>query len=320
MTPQIGISSGNIQTATNPFIAVPGGINQLAINPALTSFGTANGLQLVPGGANQFLPNTSLQAQVAAAANGTSTGTGTTTGTITAASLPFLTGDSGGYYGLGANTTMGPWLHGIASIVRAHGLVGLARSEAAVNYATADSIGVQTAQQLYALRSAAWAARKSYWDSLRRPTPTTDQINETQRRRRPERLSPGEMDPVSGQLSWPSVLQEDEFGQLRSEIDRLFARRATQGQLSAPEYLSLDESIDMLRFALGQRIREYPTDLFLSSDRFLRSVAYEALLSPARSASPVARAKPTPPPSAAEQAPTVPTATTTAARPDGTVR
>lgn len=252
--PQAGVSLGGAN------VAVTGGIGQTVpagdlVNP---------GLELVPGGINQFVPGTTT----------TDTGNGTTDGTATTF---FDLG--GGDYTFGARSTLDGW----ANLMRARAIVPVAVSQAAVNYSVADRNFALAAQEWYSLESAAWAARASFWQSRRLPPPTAEQIEEANRRRLPERLSPGELDLRTGSISWPSVLMEDEFTPLRSDVDQLLSKRSTQGELSAREYLLLDETIDLMQYRLSQRIRQWPTDLWISANSFLNSLAYEATLSPAES-------------------------------------
>lgn len=275
MTPPIGFPASRQTALGNPFTVVSGGFNQSVITPQ-TLFGSQ--LTPIPGGINQFVPTATTPGL--SAANETNTA-----GTTTPQSAPFVTSDSGGYGGTGyGGTTIGPYLQGTAAIIRAGGYVGLADSQAAVNYSVANNNHALAAQQWYALNSAKWAARKAFWDSLKPPKKTPEQWADRARQQLPNRLRPSELDPTTGQISWPSLLLESEFIPLRSEVDILFAQRAAGGGLAATGYISLDEAIDQLRDALTQRVKEYPVDLFITADRFLNSLAYEATLVPARSA------------------------------------
>jgi hypothetical protein len=260
---------------TVPTIApVPGGINQFA---RTSNFPPT--FQPVPGGINQQV-----------APSGTTGGTTTSTdGTETGTTL-FPLGDYGGSYSIYASSSVPEgFAKGLGEAFRGYAAVGLARSQAAVNYSVARQIQIQNAQQWYALRSAQIAANRAYWDQFRRPALTPDQWAEMSRGRLPKRLSPADFDQATGRISWPSVLLENQFAPLRSEIEDLLARRAKAGGLSAGGYIDLDQAIDQLHYELAQRIREYPTDLYISANRFLDSLGYESKLATPQTAAQIGK-------------------------------
>ena len=43
----------------------------------------------------------------------------------------------------------------------------------------------------------------------------------------PKPLEPSQMDPVNGQITWPSALQQDSFAAQRGEVDQIVRHAGT---------------------------------------------------------------------------------------------
>lgn len=97
----------------------------------------------------------------------------------------------------------------------------------------------------------------------------------------PARLSPSELDHVSGRISWPVLLRADLFSNYRAELDKLFAFRAVTGQLSTDEFLRIDELTRGLVVELQSHIALMPAQEYMRAKRFVQSLNYEAMLPPA---------------------------------------
>lgn len=96
----------------------------------------------------------------------------------------------------------------------------------------------------------------------------------------PARLSPGELDHVSGRISWPVLLRSDKFANSRGELEKLFAFRAVSGQLSTDEFLRIDELTRGLADQLQTRVASLPPQEYVRAKRFVQSLSYEAMLPP----------------------------------------
>jgi hypothetical protein len=113
----------------------------------------------------------------------------------------------------------------------------------------------------------------------RRPPPTHDEIVALNRSRMPKRLSADQFDAEQGSLRWPAVLRRPQFEELRSELDGLFVERALypydagQGSRNLHDVEHLTREF---RRRLQAIIHELSGDEFITGNRFLKSLAYEA--------------------------------------------
>ena len=92
---------------------------------------------------------------------------------------------------------------------------------------------------------------------------------------KPRRLSPSELDPITGQLAWPMLLQNNDFAIYRMELDQVFADRAARGVIASEQYLRANRLANSMLAALRQQIYEVPAGEYMVARRFLESVAFE---------------------------------------------
>ncbi len=166
----------------------------------------------------------------------------------------------------------------MAEVIRSQAEFSVAASQVDVNRRLAQLYKNQAAMQYLQLRKVNNEYRAATHPPLSRGT-----IASIAQSYLPRRLTTGELNPVTGQIAWPSLLMESEFAGNRDQLDRLFAQRALRVNLSAGEYMTLDESVDQMQQQLSQRIQQYPADLYIAASRFLRGLNYEAKLVPVES-------------------------------------
>jgi hypothetical protein len=174
----------------------------------------------------------------------------------------------------GASTAAGSALNGMASAISAAGDYNLATSAAAVNMTQAQRNEIQNRQlatnTYFEMRATNRAAR----EAEQGPKPTMEQMARLAHEGVPKPLNPGQMDPVSGGLDWPTVLQTPGFDAQRREVDQLFVKRATYGGLAYSDQTKLRQTIDAMFGELKTQIREIPTPDYLASRKFLQSLAW----------------------------------------------
>ncbi len=93
---------------------------------------------------------------------------------------------------------------------------------------------------------------------------------------RPDRLSPSELDGLTGEISWPVLLRDGDFARYRAEVERVFAQRAESGAIETDDYLKVRQTVHNMKFGLKQRIQGLPAADYIQAKRFLKSLAYEA--------------------------------------------
>ncbi len=121
-------------------------------------------------------------------------------------------------------------------------------------------------------------ANREYRAKEQLPRPTAEDIVRYAQMGRPERLSPGEVDPVEGTLAWPGVLQDPAFAEGRAELERLFADWIHYGTLSLENRRQIRSTTDVMLRQLQDHIDELPPPDYMTARRFLESLAYEAYL------------------------------------------
>jgi len=165
---------------------------------------------------------------------------------------------------------------GAADVLRSQGLAAKLNAEAAVTFGQAQQQAMENRR----------AASEGYYDMRRRakelrmaergPRPDAETLARLARNRRPDRLSPSELDPITGRVNWPVLLRFEAFADRRAGIERLFEHRADAQRLDAEEYLKVRELTGEMQAELKGRVRELPLGEYSQAKRFLKSIAYEA--------------------------------------------
>ena len=93
----------------------------------------------------------------------------------------------------------------------------------------------------------------------------------------PERSSGTQIDSITGELSWPIVLQAPEFEQYRKELDALFQDRAAKGSVMGRDaYLKTRSTCDAFLAALNEQVRELPANDYIEGKKFIEMLKYES--------------------------------------------
>ena len=188
--------------------------------------------------------------------------------------------DGGGYYGgypvyTHSSTAAEGRLRGMGDLVRSAGQANLSNSAAAVNYSVARSNQIQNRDQwtstYFNMRETNRRARAAE----RGPRPTMEDAVRYAQAGMPKPLSPGELNPITGKISWPRFLQTDEYGANRAKLERIFAYRASSGAIGPEDYMKTRQTVDTMLADLKKQIREIPPMQYMSARKFLQSLKYE---------------------------------------------
>lgn len=190
-------------------------------------------------------------------------------------------GGFGGGFGwgnLGAGSTpMGSYLSGMGEAIRAEGQYNLMSSEAAVNLQEARRANIDNSVRW---TNAFFEQRKihqAYMDSQRKPPVPPETWVRLAQEASPQRLNTSMLDPVTGHINWPSLLQGPEFGEDRKELDKLFAERAiARGAVGIDGHAKIQRTVDDAMSKLRDRINQISPRNFMEARNFLRSLAFEA--------------------------------------------
>jgi hypothetical protein len=189
---------------------------------------------------------------------------------------PTVNSYGGGWGGSGGTTAAGSAMQVMGSVISAAGNYNLSTSAAAVNMTVAQKNEIENRQQAtdayFSMRATNRAAREAEAG----PKPTAEQMVRIARDGVPKPPQTSEMDPVSGKLSWPGVLQMGSFEAPRGEVDQLFAKRAVHGGLDYADQSKVREAIDAMFIELKGQIRNVPPQDYVASRGFLQSLMYAA--------------------------------------------
>jgi hypothetical protein len=181
----------------------------------------------------------------------------------------------GGWGGYATPTTAaGSAMSGMSQVISAAGQYNLATSAAAVNMTKAqhnqiqnDMLATNTYFEMRAANKAARAAENG-------PKPTMEQLVRIAREGVPKSLNTTQMDPVSGRLIWPDALQDASFTTQRSEVDQIFAKKASYGGLAYSDQAKVRRTIDAMFDEIKDQIRAIPPQDYVACRGFLQSLAY----------------------------------------------
>ena len=173
-----------------------------------------------------------------------------------------------------ASTPLEGALNGMGNVISSKGSYNLATSQAAINLTQAQNNAIQnhlTAENTYFQMREANAA---YRAATAAPRPTEEQIARMARDAAPKPVSPGEVDPVTGMINWPTVLQDDGFAAQRTTLGKLSAKKAANGSLGLSDETAARKTIEAMFAQLKSQIQEVPPEDYVTSRNFLASMIY----------------------------------------------
>jgi len=176
-----------------------------------------------------------------------------------------------------ASTAGEGYSRGLGNVISAKGDYNLNTSQAAINMTQAQSNEIQNRQQwtnaYFDMRKVNRANRAE--ERGRQPT-MEDAVRYAQMGK-PKRLSPSEMDNITGKITWPKLLRIDQFEDQRAKLDELFEKRARYG-ITFEDQMALREATNDMVAELKTKIRDLPPYDYANAKRFLESLAYEGQL------------------------------------------
>ncbi len=182
----------------------------------------------------------------------------------------------GGFFpgSFGASTAAGSAMNGMANAISAMGNYNLSTSAAAVNMTQARRNAIENSALYTDTFFQMRAANRAYREAERAPRPTAEQIARFARDGAPKPLSPSDMHSVTGQITWPPALQQDQFAAQRAQLDQLSATMAAHGTLSMSNQMAARQTIETMFADLRSQIRDIPPQEYVASRNFLRSLIY----------------------------------------------
>jgi hypothetical protein len=179
-----------------------------------------------------------------------------------------------GYGGYGGGTVASNNMNGMANMMSAKGSYNLQTSQAAINTQQAESEYIQNRQAATNAYFDMRATNRAATAAERGPRPTTQQLAQMAAQGVPKPISPGDMDPVSGQLNWPDLLQDDQFKSERDDVEQLVAKQSANGRLGYSDKVQFEKTVNEMFQKLKAEITAVPSQQYVASRSFLQSLMY----------------------------------------------
>ena len=81
------------------------------------------------------------------------------------------------------------------------------------------------------------------------------------------------MDPLTGVISWPTILRGKAYEADRQKLELLYASRSATGFLTAEQMAEVSAAIDRISAELKRNISSYSPQLYAQAKEFLKSLA-----------------------------------------------
>ena len=118
--------------------------------------------------------------------------------------------------------------YGIARIVQAEARYNLDTSEAAINFSEARRREMENFQKWTETYFMVRRINREARAIERGKRPTEADFFRYAQIGRPHRLTPSELDPITGYIAWPLLLRGPDLDKARTSLDQVFARRRCQ--------------------------------------------------------------------------------------------
>jgi hypothetical protein len=178
----------------------------------------------------------------------------------------------GAYPGYSTGGTVeGNALKGMASVISAKGDYNLSTSAAAVNMTQAQKQDIQNRQAATHAYFDMQATNRAGIAAKRSPRLSQEQLVRIAADSAPEAI---DLNPVSGQVSWPAVLQDQMFAQERAVVQQLLGKQAQYGGLGLSDRNQAGQAIESMSNKLRDEIRKIPSQEYIESKNFLKGLMY----------------------------------------------
>ncbi len=185
-----------------------------------------------------------------------------------------------GDWGVGS-TAAGSYYTGLGNAIRSQGQFNLDTSAAAINMTEAERRRIENSKQWTETFFEKRRINQAYRDSQRRPPGNSETWVRLAQAGTPQRLSPNELDPVTGRITWPPGLLNEVYAADRQKLDELFADRAlVHGAIGPQTHAQIASTINAMLETLKSLIREYETNQYIAARNFLNSLSFEASAPP----------------------------------------
>lgn len=185
-------------------------------------------------------------------------------------------GMGGGMGGGYASTAGQAAAYGLSDVIRSEGYANLQNSEAAKNWEDAKTKEIDNRQKWTNTYFDMRRTNKEARQAENGPAVTHDQAIRYAKAAAPPRLTSAQLDPVTGHIEYPLLLTEKDYDPYRTDLDKLFADRASSGgSLQYEEFEKIRGTVSKFIDALKTNVSRYPAGDYGRARTFLDSLANE---------------------------------------------
>jgi hypothetical protein len=181
-----------------------------------------------------------------------------------------------GVYQHHASTHAEGYLRGWGDVIRSWGQRNYLDSKALINLEEARSRHIENRVKSTAAYFEMRSINRSARAAEAGPRVTGEQATRYASMGVPKRASAHEVDPNTGEINWPELLQADEFATYRAYLDSLFAARQ-RGESNGGE---IQTTSKQMLTVLKKQAGSVDTGSYIAAKRFIESLAYEARFTP----------------------------------------
>lgn len=180
-----------------------------------------------------------------------------------------------GYAGYSSpGTVAGSRMQGMASVVQAAGDYNLSTSAAYINMTQAQQQAIRNYADYTSTYFQTREMNRQARAAERGPRPTEADLVRMARSDVPKSLSPSELDPASGKIAWPLLLQDDRFAPERAALEQAFAARSRYGALKLDEVKKVNAAADAALANLKGMMKDVSGTDYAEAKRFVQSLAF----------------------------------------------
>lgn len=165
------------------------------------------------------------------------------------------------------------YARGISGIISSQGQKNLDDSQARINNQDAYSKAIDNSVKSV---SAYWERKDIYAERQAQNFAEIEQKRERYISRRGSLdLSTEEFDRTTGQIKWPSILEQASFDPYRTKLDEIFKERSYNGALTGDQYMQATNTYNQWRAAILAQRDAFPAPIVQQMLRFLLKVNRE---------------------------------------------
>jgi len=172
-----------------------------------------------------------------------------------------------------------------AALVTAFGQSGKAMAEARKVLEESRSVAIDNNMKAANTYFEKRKKREEYLATKARPQPSPGDLERYSKAAAPSRLEETVVNPVAysarGDLQWPGVLEQPEFGPWRRQAEIAFAERSVSNSGPGSHlYQQMYRLTSRMEDELKEQVRDLPPMQYIAAKRFLESLTYETQFPP----------------------------------------